>query len=194
MIALLLCTALAGQTPPPSQEVTEPAPSQSQFKRFEIFAGAMGGARPEASVGAGGVGLVGLNVALTRWFKPEVIVGFGAYSAPNDLITAFRIGAQLVWPTDARLKPLLWLALAHNHETGFEDAKAHPVSSVLGLSEDGVNHRTGLTAGLGLSYDLPRGHEATFAGRITARIAWTQLLGVGPPGYLDALVGVGVTF
>jgi hypothetical protein len=190
MFALILCSVLAAQPP----EVTEPAPKDSTFNRFEIFAGVMGGARPQGAVGGGGVGLIALDVALTRWFRPEVMVGFGAYSGPADLVTAFRIGAQLVWPTDARLKPLLWVALAHNHETGFDDAKANPVSSALGLSENGVNHRTGITAGLGISYELPRGKEATFAGRLTARLAWTELLGVGPPGYLDALVGVGVTF
>ncbi len=186
MFALLLWSALAGQTPQLSQKPPGPP-------RFEIFTGVMGGVRPDTP-GGGGVGLLGLDVSLTRWLKPELMVGLGGYSGPGDVVTLFRIGTQLVWPTDARLKPALWLAFAHNHETGFADAKAHPVSSALGLSEDGVNHRSGFTAGLGIAYDLPMSKSSGFSGRLHARLAWTELLGVGPPRYFDAMVGVGVCF
>ncbi len=187
MIALLMWAALAGQTPQLSDQPEKPS------TRFELYTGVMGGVRPDTP-GGGGVGLLGLDVALTKWLWPDLIVGAGAYSGPGDVVTLFRIGTRLVWPTESRLKPWLWLAFAHQHETLFANAKDHPVDSLLGLSENGVNHRSGFTAGVGLSYELPPGHGSKLAGRLQARLAWTELLGVGSPRSIDALIGVGVAF
>jgi hypothetical protein len=122
------------------------------------------------------------------------VIGLGAYSGPGELVTVIRIGTRLEWPGDARLKPYVWLAFAHNHEVGFDDAKKNPVSSALGLSEDGVNHRSGLDTGLGLSFDLPKAREAMFAGRLNVRASLTNLLGSGPPRYLDLTLSLGLCF
>ena len=188
---ILITAALLSQTP----AVTDaPAPAPPEVPKWEVYAGVLGGIRPDAALGAGGGALIGVNRRITSWLRPEIAVGLGAYSGPGELVTVIRIGTRLEWPSDARLKPYLWLAFAHNHEVGFEDAKRNPVTSALGLSEDGVNHRSGLDAGLGLSFELPRAREATFAGRLNARASITNLLGSGPPRYVDLTLSVGLCF
>lgn len=186
--ALLVVSTLLAQT----QVVEQPKPVEEPPK-WEIYFGAGGGVRPDA-IGGGGLGLIGINRRVTRWLRPELSVGLGAYAGPDEMVTAIRIGTRLEWPSDARLKPYVWLAFAHNHEVGFQNAKDHPVTSALGLSEDGVNHRSGLDTGLGLSYELPRRKDSMFAGRLNARASLTNMLGSGPPRYLDLMVSVGLCF
>ena len=190
--ALLVAAALLSQTPAVT-DAPPPAPSPDPPK-WEVYSALIGGIRPDASLGGGGGALIGVNRRLTSWLRPEIAVGLGAYAGPGQLVTLIKIGTRLEWPNDARLKPYLWLAFAHNHEVGFDDAKRNPISSALGLSEDGVNHRSGIDTGLGLSLDLPKGKEAKFAGRLNARASMTNLLGSGPPRYVDLTVSLGLLF
>ena len=111
---------------------------------------------------------------------------------------AIKIGARLEWPSDARIKPYLFLAFAHLHELGWEDAKADPIVGLLGLSshgDHGVHHRSGLDSGLGLSIDLTR-HLAgsSFGARLNLRASMTSLMGEGPSRYLDLMASLGMTY
>ena len=179
---------------PPTQVVGQPeAPVCEEPPKWEVFFGALGGLRPDA-IGGGGGGLIGVNRRLTSWLRPELSLGLGLYAGPGDVVTLIRIGTRLEWPSDARLKPYVWLAFAHNHEVAFESAAQHPVSSVLGLSEDGVNHRSGLDTGLGLSMDFPHRKDSRFGGRLNVRASLTHLLGLGPPRYLDLTMSIGLIF
>ena len=155
--------------------------------------GFQGGIRPD-TLGGGGGALLGVNRQLLSWLRAELSLGLGAYSQPVDVLTMIRVGARLEWPTQGRLHPFVVLNFAHQHEAGWEHVAMDPVPVVLGLSEHGVNHRSGIETGLGLTYDLPLKKNSIISGRIGVKASLTSLLGVGSPRYVDLTTLVGLCF
>lgn len=183
--ALLVAAALAAQVPEVVEEV--PAPN------WEVFVGVSGGVRPDA-MAFGGSGFIGVNRRIFSWLRPELSVGLGLFDGPLDVIIPIRIGARLEWPAESWVKPYLWVAFAHLHEVGWEDAKEHPIDSVLGLSEHGVHHRSGIDTGLGLSFTLRPpgwrvGAKLNVRGTVTSLVA-----GHGPARYVDLFTTLGLVF
>lgn len=161
--------------------------------RWEVFMGFQGGLRPD-TLGGGGGALVGVNRQFFSWLRAELSLGLGAYTQPIDVLTMIRLGARLEWPTQGRLHPFVLLSFAHQHEAGWEEVKADPFPVVLGLSEHGVHHRSGLETGLGLSYDLPARKGSPISGRVGVKASVTHLLGEGSPRYVDLTTLVGLCF
>jgi hypothetical protein len=163
-------------------------------KVWEAWVGVMGGMRLADPSGGGAVA-VGFNRKFA-FVRPEVMIGLGAYAAPADMLTVIRIGARVEWPWGERpFKPYLWLAFAHNHESGFSDVAKNPIAQVFGLSEQGVHHRSGAEAGLGFAYELPRLLTDAIRGRVGARLTCTGFFGdTYPPYYLDLTVMTGISF
>lgn len=161
--------------------------------KWEVFMGLQGGVRPD-TLGGGGGALLGLNRQLFSWLRAEISLGVGAYSQPTDVLTMIRLGARLEWPNLGRLHPFVVVNFAHQHEAGWEHVVADPVPVVIGLSEHGVNHRSGIETGLGVSYDLFARKGVPVSGRIGVKASLTQFLGVGPPRYIDLTTLVGVCF
>ena len=189
MLALALAALLASQ--PSIDAVEEPLPPLDPL--WEVYLAATGGFRTDQP-GGGGVGAVGVNRRIGRFIRPELMLGLGAYARPTDAVTAIRIGARFELPNQTRFKPYLWVAFAHNHETAFATAIQSPFDHILGLSENGVNHRSGFDAGLGVAYELPRFGRSSFAGRIGLRAVYTQMLGAGPARQVDFTLTAGVCF
>ncbi len=158
---------------------------------WEAWTGISAGLRPDTR-GGGGIGLIGFNRSVGR-VRPELVLGLGAYGGPADLLTLVRAGARFEKRLD-RLTPYLWLAFAHNHETPLSNAAKNPLPVALGLSEDGVNHRSGLEAGVGVSYELPPRAPDRLHGRVGVRAAVAQMLGSGPPRYVDLVLSLGIAF
>ena len=186
--ALLVVATLISQAPA-EEPVAAPEPN-----KWEIFVGLTGGLRTE-STSFGGAGVLGINRRIFSWLRPELSVGLGLYDGPLDAVIPIRIGTRIEWPGDARVKPYLYVAFAHQHEMAWEHAKMDPVLGILGLSshgEHGVNHRSGLDTGLGLSIDVLR--FGGFGLRANVRASLVQLLGDGPPRYIDVTGTVGLTF
>lgn len=169
-----------------------PAPVREPPK-WEVFLGFQGGVRPD-TLGFGGGTVLGVNRQLLSWLRAELSLGLGAYTQPVDILTLIRVGARLEWPTQGRLHPFLALAFAHQHETGWAHVSSDPLPAILGLSEHGVHHRTGLETGLGLSYDLWGRRGSLFSGRVGVKASVTHLLGEGPPRYVDLTTLVGLCF
>jgi hypothetical protein len=194
--ALLVVSALLSQAPVELEDAkAAPVVVDDEPPKWEVFVGLTGGLRPD-SVSGGGIGQLGINRRIFSWLRPELSVGLGLYEGPLDAVIAIRIGARLEWPSDWRLKPYVFLAFAHQHELGWEHAKRDPVGGILGLSshgEHGVNHRSGLDSGLGLSFDFRR-ILGSFGGRLNVRASMVNLLGDGPPRYLDLMATFGVIF
>ncbi len=172
---------------------TQPAVPPREPPKWEVFMGLQGGLRPDSMGGGGGM-LLGVNRQFFSFLRAELSLGLGAYAQPIDVLTMIRIGARLEWPNLGRLHPFLLVAFAHQHEAGIESVKADPIPVVLGLSENGVNHRSGLETGLGLSYDLPGRKGAPVSGRVGVKVSVTHLLGVGSPRYVDLTTLVGLCF
>lgn len=189
MTSLMLLLALT-QSP---QVNAQPEGPPREPPKWEVFAGLIGGMRPDVAR-LGGAGSFGVNRVVTNWLRAEILVGVGAWDGPVDILTLFRIGARLEWPSESRFRPYLWVALAHNHEAGWDFVKANPLPTVLGLSEAGVNHRTGIDTGLGFSYELRGRKGSPFSGRVSVRASVSHLLGVGPPRYVDLTTLVGLCF
>jgi hypothetical protein len=200
----LLCVALATIAEPSAVEPSNPEPmeaepsvEQTQVDRspkvWEAYVGVMGGMRLADPAGGGA-----LSVGLNRKFgfvRPELMVGLGAYAGPVEMLTVIRIGARVEWPWESRFKPYLWVAFAHNHESGIADVEKNPVTQVFGLSENGVHHRSGAEGGLGFTVALPRILTDLVLGRIGARLTFTNFFGDPyPPRYLDLTVTAGVMF
>lgn len=159
--------------------------------------GLQGGLRPD-SVGFGGAGFLGATRQIVSFLRAELGLGLGAYSTPIDqsfdMVTLIRIGARLEWPGLDRWHPFLAVAFAHQHETPWVHVKMDPVPAVLGLSEHGVHHRSGIETGLGLAYDLRARKGVPVGGRIGVKASVTHLLGDGAPRYVELTTLVGLTF
>lgn len=159
--------------------------------KWEIFIGAQGGLRPD-TMGFGGGTLLGVNRQLFSFLRAELAVGLGAYAQPTDVLTLIRLGARLELPGD-HWHPFLSVAFAHQHESGWDHIKTDPLPAVLGLSEHGVNHRSGIETGLGIAYDV-RVKRLPIGGRVGVKASVTHLLGAGVPRYVELTTLVGVTF
>jgi hypothetical protein len=186
--ALLAVAMLLAQVPD-VDEVALEAPS------WELFVGVAGGLRTDHP-GGGAVGLVGINRRVFSWLRPELSVGLAMYATPLDAVIPIKIGTRLEWPSDAWIKPYLFVAFAHLHELGWEEAKADPITGLLGLSshgDHGVHHRSGLDSGIGVSADFPHFKGSRFGGRLNLRASVTHLLGEGPSRYVDLIATFGLT-
>src|SRR5262245_61944148 len=84
----------------------EQAPETSP-PAWEIYASLAGGWRPDERT-VGGVGALGVNRRFGTWFRPELVLGTGAYPSPGEMVIVIRIGARLELPLEGRLKPYLW--------------------------------------------------------------------------------------
>jgi hypothetical protein len=184
LVLVMLAQAQVSTTQP---EVRKEPP------KWEVFMGLQGGIRPD-TLGGGGGALLGVNRQIFSWLRAELSLGLGVYSQPLDVLTMIRIGARLEWPTQGRLRPFVVVNFAHQHEAGWEYVLRDPVPVVLGLSEHGMNHRSGIETGLGLSYDLPARKNSIISGRVGVKASVTHLLGVGSPRYVDLTTLVGLCF
>jgi hypothetical protein len=176
-----------------SAQISTPPEVPPEPPKWEVFMGFQGGLRPD-TLGGGGGAVLGLNRQLFSWLRAELSLGLGAYAQPVDVLTMIRLGARLEWPTQGRLHPFLLVSFAHQHEAGWADVKADPVPVVIGLSEHGVHHRTGIETGLGLAYDLPGRRGSPISGRVGVKASVTHLLGEGSPRYVDLTTLVGLCF
>ena len=128
-------------------------------------------------------GSAGVVHSYTPWLDGEVLAGIGASGLEDAAGTtgAIRIalGARIA-PWQTKVRPFLWAAGAHYHESAWSHAKQHPAGAVFGAYSGGTSHRTGFELGLGVSAPI-----VTFAGewvrehvRNEAR-AYTVLLPIG---------------
>nr|MCU0699820.1 hypothetical protein [Myxococcaceae bacterium] len=169
-----------------------PLGGQSVFPKWEVYVSGLGAFRPDTA-GAGLLGGLGVTRELTRWLRLDGLVGAGAMTGPLDVIVTFRVGARLEWPGEARVRPFLAVAFAHQHEASWGDFVQHPVAVTLSQSEH-VHHRSGIDTALGLSVDLPRTRASVLAGRLMVRGGVVHLLGHGSPRALELIVGFGACF
>jgi hypothetical protein len=175
-------------------QVAAPVPPvQKEPPRWEVFLGFQGGIRPD-SLGGGGGAVLGVNRLFFSWLRPELSLGLGAYSAPLDVLTLIRLGARFELPLAGRLRPFLGVYFAHQHESGWEHIKQDPVPSIIGLSEHGVHHRSGLETSLGLTYEFLARKGSMLSGRLGLKAGVTHLLGHGPPRYVELTTLVGLCF
>ena len=174
-----------------SREVSpvEPGP---ESRRFELFTAAGLGARP-GQAAWGGTAAVGVTFRIFSWLRPEVLVGYGLYDGPFELVTLIRAGTRLELPLAFPFRPYLWVAFAHNHEVGVDMVGQHPFETMLGTSENGVTHRTGGELGLGLSYDFVQFRRGAIGFRVNLR-ASAALFTTPGPLYGDLVSSLGFTF
>lgn len=161
--------------------------------KWEVFLGFQGGLRPD-SMGFGGGTMLGVNRQLFSFLRAELGLGLGAYAQPTDVLTMIRLGVRLEWPGLERWHPFLALAFAHQHESGWDHIKTDPIPAVIGLSEHGVHHRSGIETGLGIAYDLRGRKGLPIGGRVGVKASVTHLLGEGAPRYIELTTLVGLLF
>lgn len=103
-----------------------------------------------------------LSMSWRPWsfLEPEILVATGPFVGLNDLKQRFSFGSRLVLPNPGGLRPFLWAAFTHAHETPFETVASDPVLATLGFSEAGVEHRSGGELGVGmlLPFTISRYH------------------------------------
>ena len=173
---------------------TQPEAPPRDPPKWEVFMGLQGGIRPD-TLGGGGGALLGVNRQIFSWLRAELSLGLGVYSQPVDVLTMIRLGARFEWPNLAgRLHPFILVSFAHQHEAGWEHVKMDPFPVIVGLSEHGVHHRSGIETGLGLAYDLPGRKGSWLSGRLGVKASVTHLLGEGSPRYVDLTTLVGLCF
>lgn len=103
-------------------------------------------------------------------FVPEIIGLAGAWDGLEDASLGLEIGVR--WQPLSRdaLSPWLWLALAHGHDMSVHTLHHEPGGSIGGFAE-GIQHRTGLAAGVGLTTPTPLPWNT----RLLARLGVTSL-------------------
>jgi hypothetical protein len=112
--------------------------------------------------GSAAVGHVGAYRPLASWVAIEGQAGEGgvmglARPGHGMHIGHFALGARLgPQRTSMPVRPFLWLAASHAHETPFSDIESDPMATAIGDSSAGVHHRSGGEAGLGVTFGIPR--------------------------------------
>lgn len=177
----------------PEAEAKNPNwPASSSQRRFEIATGASFGLRPSSGT-FGGTAVLDISVRLLPFLRPEIVLGYGLFDGPFQLVTLIRAGLRGELPLNFPIRPYLWVAFAHNHEVGIDMVAMHPVESLLGTSEHGTHHRTGIEFGLGASFDVIQFREGAIGLRLGLRATAALFLGTGPV-YGDLLTTLGTTF
>lgn len=161
--------------------------------KWEVLIALQGGLRPDTgSFGSGA--LIAVNRELFSFLRAELALGLGAYAAPVDVLTMIRVGIRLEWPGLERWHPFLALGFAHHHESAWEHISTDPVPAIIGLSEHGVHHRSGLETGAGVTYDLPARKGLPIGGRLGGKLSVTHLLGEGAPRTIELSLLAGLRF
>ena len=166
-------------------------PASPSKRRFEINTGASFAMRGLGTFG--GNGTLGISVRILSFLRPEVVLGYGLYDAPFQLVTLIRAGLRGELPIEFPVRPYVWVAFAHNHEVPMDMVAMHPVESLLGTSEHGTHHRTGIELGGGVSFDLVQFRDAGIGLRAGLRATGAIFLG-NDPAYADLQVTLGTTF
>lgn len=192
MHAILLTLAAMSLAQPEVSSDVPRWPASPELRRFEVSAGASLGLRPTSGT-FGGTGLLSLSARLLPFLRPELAIGYGLFDAPFQLVTVIRIGARVELPLAFPVRPYLWLAFAHNHEVGVDEVALHPLDSLLGTSEHGVHHRSGVELGVGASFDVVQFRKGAVGLRVGVRATAALFLGAGP-AYGDLLTTLGTTF
>ena len=167
-------------------------PPSPSARRFEINTGASFGMRPDAGT-FGGTGTLGISFRVLSFLRPEVVLGYGIFDGPFDLVTLIRAGVRGELPIEFPVRPYIWVAFAHNHEVPMAMVAMHPVESLLGTSEHGTHHRSGIEFGGGISFDIVQFRDAAIGLRAGLRATAAIFLGSGP-AYGDLSVTLGTTF
>jgi hypothetical protein len=168
-------------------------PASSSARRFEVNTGASFGMRPASATTFGGTGTLGISFRVLSFLRPEVVLGYGLFDGPFDLVTIIRAGLRGELPLNFPVRPYVWVAFAHNHEVPMDMVALHPVESLLGTSEHGTHHRTGIEFGGGVSWDVVQFREAAVGLRAGLRATAAIFLGTGP-AYGDLSLTLGTTF
>lgn len=183
-VAVALCSAPV--------VVSSPQPIAARVPDWEFFTAMSGGLQLDSRSGAM-TGRIGLTRRVNSVVVPELHLLSGVTPNTEVIATGLRLGARFELPRDG-LRPFAYIAFAHTHETSFANAARAPVPILLGLSEEGVNHRTGADVGVGVVHDFPKLRPGTLAGRAGLRVNAVALLGHGAPVTAELLWTFGVLF
>jgi hypothetical protein len=200
LLVALAVTLAQADAPQVSQEVQPKAeekpvaphwPASPSKRRFEINTGASLSMRGLGTFG--GNGTLGISVRLLSFLRPEIVLGYGLYDAPFQLVTLIRAGVRGELPIEFPVRPYVWVAFAHNHEVPMDMVAMHPVESLLGTSDHGTHHRTGIEFGGGVSFDIVQFRDANVGLRAGLRATGAIFLG-NDPAYADLQITLGTTF
>lgn len=184
LVAAALCSAPV--------VVSSPEAHDAKVPDWELFTAMSGGLQLDSRAGAA-TGRIGLTRRVSPVVVPELHLLSGVTPNTETITTGVRLGARFEVPREG-LRPFAYVAFAHSHETTFGNAARAPVPILLGLSEDGVNHRTGADVGLGVVYDFPKIRPGSLAGRASLRANTVALLGHGAPFTAELLWTFGILF
>lgn len=183
LVAAALCAAPSVVSSPPTVE-SKP--------RWEIFSAFSGGLLLSSRAGAASSRL-GVSYQANAVAVPELQVFLGVAPVADVVSTGIRMGARFQLPREG-VRPYGYVGFAHNHETPIGNALQAPLPILTGLSEQGVTHRTGGEAGVGIVYDFPKIRAGSLAGRAGLRFTTVALLGGGAPFTTELLGTFGVLF
>jgi hypothetical protein len=185
MLGLLVAVSLAASG---GEVVAQP---ETLARPWLLWGGLAPGMR--AGRAAGGQGLLGLSRRVTPHLRPELDLGIGYFGGPEQVVGSMRLGVN-VDLARGPLVPYGWVAFAHNHEMPLMMAKESPFAMVLGLSDSGMVHRSGLEAGGGINAHLPVGPDAPLDPVVGARLSAMGLLGSGPSWSASLIAMIGADF
>jgi hypothetical protein len=180
LVSLVLATALAAAPDVRSTAAPE-APTP-----WLAWAGLSSGVRTETAAPTG-EGWIAISRSIAPHFRPELDLGLGYADGPQQVLGSMRLGMNFEF-TRGPATPFLWAAFAHNHEADVAAVKRDPVMVMLGLSMDGMQHRTGAEAGGGVRLALGGGAD------IGVRVGALALLGDGPALTVNGLAFLGYAF
>ncbi len=116
-------------------------------------------------------------------------LGYGAVD--DRMLTLVSLGGQ-IWGRLGRTRPFFRAAVAHQHEESAAALEAQPVGAVFGVG-DGIRHRTGVDAGMGLDIPFWHGQRWQLAGTIEGTATWLTFSS-GPSWYWGGNLGLALHY
>lgn len=140
----------------------------------------------------GGLSALKIALAPTDWLGIYFLGRLGLASVDERMLTLVTFGAQ-VWPLGrGEIAPYLRAAIAHQHEETLSVVANEPAGALFGIG-DGIRHRGGLEAGVGLDLTLFQADGFGVYGTIGATFDWFYDPR-GPAVYAGGGLGLGLTY
>ena len=178
---------IARPSPPPKKPISDGG----------FYLGLGGGLSPDALAGSVMGSLVLDRPLLSRmgfWFSAEWNYLMKQPESDLALRLCFGLRTDILRTESKSVRLIGTLSFAHQHEAAVSGWEAHPFSNLLGESKDGLGHRSGIEAGLGViitPFSARDGFERRLRLLVRASGEWLPD-DKGPNFYLGLLTSVGI--
>jgi len=163
-----------------------PLTAQAEEPPAEIVGGVgFGGGSSSWAADPNGFAALRVGYRIEDFFSVTFAGRLGYAPIDERLLTSLLLGVEL-WGRWGALRPHALLAAAHNHEEPQQAFRANPIGAAFGVG-DGIRHRAGAHAGLGLDIALQSHGDGQVYLSVESGVTWFPD-DRGPPLYVGGLL------